>query len=272
MNRFIAGLVGKMRDVDIYTVLVKGQGVVQCYERPLWRSCGDVDLLLSPENYPKAKLFLLDLCTTNKLEERYSKHLGLILDSWYVEIHGLLRTGLSSRVDKVIDEVQRDVIYNGNVRSWDNGSIQVFLPSHDNDIYFIFTHFLMHFYRERMNLRQLSDLCRLLWTFRERIDSKVLKLRLKQAGLLPEWKAFTALSAKYLGMPTEAIPLYDKNEKKWLNKAESIINYILLGYSSNWAINTWRIAKIFPLKVFQYLPSICLNVNWLKIKERVLGL
>ena len=55
MNKFIADLVTKMRAVDIYTLLVKGQGIAQCYERPLWRSCGDVDLLLSDNNLRAAK-------------------------------------------------------------------------------------------------------------------------------------------------------------------------------------------------------------------------
>lgn len=43
MNYFIGVLVEKMRKEDIYTILVKGQGTAQCYERPLWRACGDVD-------------------------------------------------------------------------------------------------------------------------------------------------------------------------------------------------------------------------------------
>lgn len=51
MNYFIGVLVEKMREAGIYTVLVKGQGVAQCYERPLWRSCGDVDFFLDDENY-----------------------------------------------------------------------------------------------------------------------------------------------------------------------------------------------------------------------------
>jgi hypothetical protein len=41
MNGFIAALVEKMRKVGIYTLLVKGQGTAQCYERPLWRAAGD---------------------------------------------------------------------------------------------------------------------------------------------------------------------------------------------------------------------------------------
>ena len=55
MNYFIGVLVEKMREAGIYTVLVKGQGVGQCYERPLWRSCGDVDLFFDAENYERAK-------------------------------------------------------------------------------------------------------------------------------------------------------------------------------------------------------------------------
>ena len=47
MNQFVAELVEKMRAADIYAILVKGQGVAQCYEKPLWRPSGDVDLLLS---------------------------------------------------------------------------------------------------------------------------------------------------------------------------------------------------------------------------------
>lgn len=58
MNDFIACLAEKMRRVGIYSLLVKGQGVAQCYERPLWRACGDVDFLLSLSNFEKAKCFL----------------------------------------------------------------------------------------------------------------------------------------------------------------------------------------------------------------------
>ena len=61
MNQFIANLVAKMREADIYTLLVKGQGIAQCYERPQWRTSGDVDLFLSADNFEKAKSLLLPL-------------------------------------------------------------------------------------------------------------------------------------------------------------------------------------------------------------------
>ncbi len=58
MNAFIADLFQKMEAAGVKALLVKGQGIAQCYERPLWRACGDVDLFLEDSNYEKAKVFL----------------------------------------------------------------------------------------------------------------------------------------------------------------------------------------------------------------------
>ena len=264
MNQFIEKLVGDMREADIYTLLVKGQGVAQCYEKPFWRSSGDVDLLLS--DYGKAKDFLLPLSSDNKPDERYSKHLGMNIDQWYVEIHGTLRTGLSGRIDKVVDDVQKDVFYGGNVRSWMNGKTTVFLPSLDNDVFFVFTHFIKHFYKEGMNLRQICDWIRLLWIFKDSLDHGLLEKRIRKAGLMSEWKAFATLAVEYLGMPKDAMPLYDVRDKK---KAEQILRHILKGEPYNVVRDTWAIAKIFPWHTLIFTPAIFLNVNGLKIKERL---
>lgn len=57
MNYFISVVIEKMSNVGISTVLVKGQGIAQCYERPMWRVCGDVDFQFSKENYKKLSIF-----------------------------------------------------------------------------------------------------------------------------------------------------------------------------------------------------------------------
>lgn len=268
MNSFISFLVEKMRHEDIYTLIVKGQGVAQCYERPLWRSSGDIDFLLSDTNYAKAKEYLLPISSCNRHEACYSKHLGMTIESWNVEIHGTLRTGLSTSVDKAIDDVQRDVFYGGNVRSWNNGGVQVFLPSPDNDVFFVFTHFIKHFYKEGMNLRQVCDWCRLLWTFRDKINRELLKKRLEKSGLMNEWKGFASLAVDSLGMPQDSMPFYDSSYK---NKGSKLNEHILRGSKGSVICDTWSIAKIFPWHTLKFLPAIFFNVNGLKIKERLLG-
>ena len=271
MNKFIAEMIEKMREEGIYTLLVKGQGIAQCYERPLWRVSGDVDLLLSDDNYKKAREFLLPLSSDNKREERYSQHLGMSLDPWYVEIHGSMRTGLSGRVDRVIDEAQRNVFYGGSVRSWTNGKTQVFMPGADEDVFFVFTHFIKHFYKEGLGLRQVCDWCRLLFCYREKLDLRVLESRINRTGLMGEWRAFAALAVDYLGMPMEAMPLYDVRCKKDDVRAKKLIKFILSGYSGNVVRDTWTIAKIFPWNTIRFAPAIFLNVNWLKVRERLFG-
>lgn len=268
MNKFVGQLIEKLRKEDIYALLVKGQGIAQCYEKPLWRPSGDVDLLLSDANYKKAKDYLLPLSSGNKHDERYSKHLGMNISQWYVEIHGSLRTGLSARVDKEVDAAQDSVFIGGNVRSWDNNGTLVFLPAPTEDVFLVFTHFIKHFYKEGMSLRQVCDWCRLLWTYRDSLNYGKLELWINKAGLMKEWKTFYNLASRYLGMPDLDSRLM-VHDSRFDDKADRLMEFILGGYSGNKFKDTLHVSKIFPWKALRYSPSIFLNVNWLKIKERI---
>lgn len=238
MNDFIGHLISRMRSVGVYALLVKGQGVAQCYERPLWRACGDVDLLLSGDNYLKAKEFLIPLASSVERESFYKKHLGMTIhntfgtseqgreDSWVVELHGKLWTGISKKIDKGIDGVQKDLFYGGNVRSWDNNGTTVFLPSPDNDVIIVFTHFLGHFFKGGVGLRQICDWCRLLWTYQKEINIHQLEKRLIQMGVLTEWRVFGVFAVDYLGVPPEIIPLF-KTSYGYRFRARCVLKRVL---------------------------------------------
>lgn len=281
MNRFIASLIGKLRAAGIYALVVKGQGIAQCYERPLWRNCGDVDLFLDAENYQKAKAFLTPLASSVETEGEASLHLGMNFGKWLVELHGALRTGLSSRIDKVVDDVQRDTFAGGQVRVWQNGDTEVYLPSVDNDIVFIFTHFLKHFYKGGLGVRQICDWCRLLWKYRTSINVSLLESRLRVMGLMSEWKSFGAFAVEYLGLPAEALPLYDSSPR-WSRKARRIHQFIIevgnfgqnrdMSYYTKYpylirkAISMFqrfgdlcRHARIFPMDSLRFFPRIMFN-------------
>ena len=214
MNEFIARLIEKLRNENIYAILVKGQGVAQSYEKPLWRSSGDVDLLLSKDNYEKAKAFLLPLGEITEPEEARKKHFAMQIEQWTVELHGTLHVGLSARVDRMLDNVQYDIFHGGMVRSWVNGQTQVFLPAAVEDVVYVFAHILQHFYKGGIGLRQICDWCRLLWTYRESLNHEYLESKIREAGLMSEWKAFGAFAVELLGMPVEAMPLLDVRCKK----------------------------------------------------------
>lgn len=226
MNGFVAELIESLRRGGIYCLLVKGQGIAQCYERPLWRACGDVDLLLSSDNYNKTKTYLVPLANSVDEEKPYDLHLALSIDSWEVELHGTIRSGLWRRLDSTLDAVQNSLFYEGKVRSWMNDSIQVFLPNQDEDVLIVFSHILQHFFRGGVGLRQICDWCRLLWKYKDSINNLLLETRIKNAGIMSEWRTFAALSVDFLGMPSEAIPYYDSSPH-WSKKASKAMRYIL---------------------------------------------
>ena len=226
MNAFVARLIERLRTNYIFTLLVKGQGIAQCYERPLWRTCGDVDLLFDEGNYIRAKDYLIPFASSSEKENIEVKHLAMSIDGFCVELHGSLRSNSLCKMDKMIDEVQHDVFMKQNVRLWNNCGVQTYLPAIDNDIIFVFSHILKHFFRGGIGLRQICDWCRLLWTFKDSIDLQLLDSRIKSAGIETEWKTFAAISVEYLGMPTEAMPLYSKNSHLSY-KAKKVMEYIM---------------------------------------------
>lgn len=268
MNVFVAYMVEEMRKADIYGLLVKGSGLAQCYTRPLWRNCCDIDFFFSYSGYAKAVSYLTSIASEVVQDSRYTKSYGIIIDNWQVELHGTLRSGLSSRLDHVIDKVQRDVFYGGDARSWMNGKTQVFLPGVNSDLFLLFTHFVRHFYHHEFILRQACDWCRFLWTYKERIDEKQLETRLRNIGMMGEWKAFAAFAVDYLGMPHDAMPFYSSKEK-WKRKAEKILCFIMKDDKPNRVFDTLSMFKIFPLNTIRFLPSLLFNVNGMKILERL---
>ena len=281
MNVYIAELIEEMRSVGIYTLLVKGQGLAQCYNRPNWRSSGDVDLLLSKDNYEKARAFILPKGVLTEPEEAGKKHLAMQVGQWEVELHGTLRVGLSQRVDRMLDKVQYDIFYGGQVRSWMNGQTQVFLPAANDDVVYVFAHILQHFYKGGIGLRQICDWCRLLWTYRDSLNYRIIESRLKEAGLMSEWKAFGAFVVEYLGMPIEAV-LFLNAIDNLKRKADKICEFILEvgnfghnrdnsyfqkhSYFAQKCISAWRRVKdlcrhatIFPVSSMRFFFGIMHN-------------
>lgn len=227
LNDFIHKLFKKLRSGGVEAVMVKGQGVGQCYEKPLWRASGDVDLLLDSDNYEKAKEVLLPIAYDIEAEEFWKKHQSMKIMGVEVELHGKMPFGLSKKADEVVDEVIENSLcshLNVNLSDNSNEKEEVSIPRADEHVILVFTHFLRHFFIEGVGLRQICDWCRMLWTYRDTLNHGLLESRIRKAGLLTEWNAFAALAVNYLGMPMSAMPLYDS---KFNAKGERILNRIM---------------------------------------------
>ena len=281
MNEFVERLIKKLRKENVYAILVKGQGIAQCYEKPLWRPSGDVDLLLNDINYMRAAEYLSSVASSVDEESQYNQHIAMTIDGWLVELHGTLRSGLWRRIDNALDKVQNVVFNEVKVRPWLNGRTQVLLLNADEDVVFVFSHILQHFYKEGIGLRQICDWCRLLWRYRSELDLRLLESRIREMGVMTEWKAFGALAVDYLGMPVEAMPFYSP-EKKWKHKADKIVAFVLetgnFGQNRDYsyyekypyvvfkAISLWRHIKDFG-RYFVIFPLDSIKVTWRRTCE-----
>lgn len=230
MNKFVGQLIERLRKEGIYALLVKGQGIAQCYEKPLWRASGDVDLLLDAGNYEKARVYCDSTFGPSANETAKNKerlHQDYQIGDWIVELHGTMHADLSRRMDRVIDQVQDDTFVEKQVRIWKNGDADVALPSPDNDVIFVFTHILQHLFLEGIGLRQICDWCRLLWTYRDSLNHGLLESRIREMGIMSEWKVFGMFAVKYLGMPAEAMPFCDVRGKMYDVRVRRLMDFIM---------------------------------------------
>ena len=164
-------------------------------------------------------------------------------------------------------------------RSWNNGNDLVLLPSVDNDILIIFSHIIKHFFRGGIGLRQLCDWCRLMWVALDKVDVGKLERRLKDAGIMSEWKAFAVVAVEWLGLPIKAMPIYSP-AFWWRWKASLIMDWVLdsgnFGHNRDYsyyekypyvvvkAISLWRHLVDF-CRYFVIFPLDAIKVTWRKI-------
>ena len=226
MDSFLTDLIRRLKEESLEPILVKGQGIAQCYERPLWRSSGDIDLLLPPSEYERYKSYFSNISREILPEDIKKMHIGYLIEDWEVELHGSLHGGWSKRVDNELDIIQKELFDKKNFRVWRNKGIDIFLANPNTDVIFVFCHIVQHFFTGGIGLRQICDWCRILWVYKDALDRHLLECRLQMMNLMDKWKVFATLSVKWLGMPYEAMPFIESN-RKYERKADRVLSLVM---------------------------------------------
>ena len=213
----------------------------------------DVDLLMDAENYERAKNLLIPIAESVDVEYKDRMHLGVVLKSFEVELHGTLHTSQFPQINKVSDVVQNETLEKKHVRIWKNGNASVMLPEFNNDVIFVFAHIVHHYFGGGIGLRQICDWCRLLWRYRSELDIQTLEQRIKCMGMMTEWKALAAIAVDYIGMPIESMPFY---ESRYSNNGTRMMEFILrtgnlghnrdIGKAWRYVCDTLDHIRIFP--------------------------
>ena len=212
LNQFIVRYNQIFTAAGITPVIVKGQGVALTYPQPMHRQSGDIDYLLMPEEYEKAKEMLAPLATHVEKETPGRMHYNCTVDGITVELHGISsgRTGWKGVFDGFMRE-QRAL----PLHYWQLQDEKIPLMNHYFNVLYILQHFHRHMLSSGVGLRQLCDWIMYISAFREVLDEPVLEKDLKRLSLLRPWKVYAALAVAYMGMPAERMPLYEKSYERY---------------------------------------------------------
>ena len=212
LNTFVPFLFKALKDIPV--VLIKGQGVAQDYPEPNRRQPGDIDLLLMPSDYDKAKEILVPKASSVGEEMRSIYHQGLFYRSIEVEIHGSIQTLMSPSLDRKLALLQEEMFRNGDFRQVEIGGVQVPVPNAGFNAIYILVHFLHHYWSSGVGLRQLLDWMVYVSTHKREIDPILLEERLDNLGLKRIWQTFAGFVHEYLGCPEEKLPLWTERYRR----------------------------------------------------------
>lgn len=209
MNGFAEFLQGKLAMQGVHTLLLKGQGVAQCYRSPLYRQSGDIDLfIIDKEQYRVAKKYLAGFAKDyGELPGRL--HSEYEVNNFLVELHGDFHFVVCQKCVRHLRQWQEKRLQAGGRSLVLCTGETIVVPSIAFDALFIFGHMLQHYMEGGVGLRQIADWVMFLYHNYEKIDVNQLIGDLHSLGLIRFWRYFAALAVDVLGCPAQYMPLYE---------------------------------------------------------------
>lgn len=226
LNNVLVKVVSELSAAGIPSVLLKGQGLAQYYPKPELRQCGDIDLYIGLDDYAATYDVLSPIAT--KIDDRKAlevgKHYDLFVGKMAVEVHRYSDKYPTAKLDAIYQDVSKRGLTENLVPMSFLGC-QVQTPSDEYNAFYIFSHLFHHFLINGLGARQLCDWMLFLRARGANIDMDSLKKTLVSLDMLGPWQDFGCVLVKYLGMPQELFPFYDKSREK---NAFKIIRRILI--------------------------------------------
>ncbi|MDR0892645.1 MAG: nucleotidyltransferase family protein [Mediterranea sp.] len=217
MNQDIASLFHWITENGMTPWLLKGQGVAACYEQPLHRQCGDIDIYF-PHKEELIKV-------NHLLRERGVKvqpHAnaggvyrgGEFVVEQHIQLADIYNPSLSDYLQWLNQLEAR------NATQWEVEGQTVLLPSP------ILTHLIStaHIFKHAMvfgiGFRQLCDAARISYHYHDRIDSRLLEDVYRRTGILRWATSLYGVQTKVLGLPEKYLPFplsQNDNGCSWLD-------------------------------------------------------
>lgn len=189
-------------NLDFY--LLKGQSIGLCYENPLLRVCGDIDLFFpGKKNFKRAGLLMektgIKVESTAGFSENY-KWRGYIVEhhSRLFDIHNPFLLPYLKKLYRSEEENYLPVLLT------DEEEIKSLSPLLTHVL--VHAHIIKHSLSYGVGMRQLCDSARLNWYYHEELDGERLKSIYRKLGVLRWIHSINDLTVKFLDMPEDCLP------------------------------------------------------------------
>lgn len=213
----------------IPSILLKGQGVAQYYQKPESRMCGDIDIYVGMDNFHKACEILRREGAEELIhQDEHESHIAFDLDDKTIEVHKksdvIHGRKLNDSLQKWITNHLDAKLADGTLPKWNNDGTLINIPDPTVNAFYIIHHAVRHMLGEGIGLRHVCDWIIFLHTHQDQIDTEELKAKLAEYKMATAWGQFGALATKYLGFPEEhlLVPPINQNE----SKAELLLQHI----------------------------------------------
>ena len=198
-----------LEKAGIHAVLMKGAGLAAFYPEPHYRSWGDIDLYVGPDQYhPACAVMRETFPNALKFDEEldHYKHYNLIADGISIEVHRVTVSLQHPRDGRLYARMEREGMARAQELSI-NG-LEVRVPEPTFNALFVFLHSWEHMLSAGANIRQLCDLALLLRHYAGSIDKPRLRCYLEDLHLMDVWQLYAYILVQNLGFTVNEVPFY----------------------------------------------------------------
>ena len=214
MAKSTAALYAFFTTQGLRPILLKGQGVANCYRQPEHRVSGDIDWYFQDQGYDRAYQSLV----AKKLPVHVDKNFCLDY-AWQgiavehhrqvFDIHSRFKTRYLLSLEAAYRDRQQSLHLGGQ-------NITILAP--ELQIVQVNIHILKHLLAFGIGLRQICDAAVLYHNYHQQINPQELQQIFKKLGILPWIQLLHYVLVKYLGLPKSELPFAypDDTSADWM--------------------------------------------------------
>ncbi|MDO4758037.1 MAG: nucleotidyltransferase family protein [Rikenellaceae bacterium] len=204
-------------------ILQKGQGVATFYDRPLLRTCGDIDLWFPTheEADRAAELVKLHGGSVHKAPDGSRCYMwrGIEVEH-HPDLVDLQAPMAKRKAQRMVAEMTPIM-----VTLPEHPETAIATPSAEVNLLLLNTHILKHAIGWGVGLRQMCDMARAYYSLHERVDGELIRSLYAKSGLRRWSRLLHAFLVDYLGLEVDYLPYRESQP----TSAEPLLEVVMRG-------------------------------------------